>query len=300
VPPVRIHCTWDSTRGLRLNLFARLSPGADPIQGFEIANGKPVVAFPHRLVAVGKEEVVTVPSLDPINGIAVDGAGRLRLQYAHRIGIVGGSQIDNDATLTPDVSGRLVDSGNPLFLETRTEERSVRFIARRPDGKPLPLMTVQGQFHLASWNSLGLATVVGDDLLVWPARSKKVVCLASDIGLRSAVDACMVGPDRAVVALPHVVLLISGKTRLVLVGFSARCRWDKGVLYLLDQRHGMIWTVRGLEKLGNPENDTAYATELIKTVPKEAQEDDSRVLEAARIIGCNKARALLLSLSKPN
>jgi hypothetical protein len=284
---------------LATELLARLPSSQDPIRGFEIVNGKPVVAFPHRLLAFAPDQLASFPSLDPIEGISADGAGRLRLQSPHKISIVRASQIEPDVSLSGTTAGHLLDSGNPLLLEARSDDQRVRFIARRPDGASLPLMTVPGQFRTASWNRAGLAAVVGDTLLVWPAGARQAVRLASDIGLRSAQDVCLVGPDRAVVTLPHVVLLVTSKTQLVLVGIPALCRWNQGTLFLLDRHSGMIWTVKGMEKLGDPASDAAHANELLRAIPKTAAADDSRFLEAARILGCNKAEALLSSATSP-
>lgn len=293
-----VYAGFDSR--LATEVVGRLPPDSTSIQGFEIVNARPLVAFRHQLMALARNETASLPSLEPIDGIAVDAAGRVHLQYQSRISTVGTVQVESDANLSRTVTGRLFDSGNPLFAEARTEGNLVRFIARNADGRALPIVTVPGKLRAASWNSVGLAAVVGDDLFAWPGGSKKFLRLASDPGLRSAIDVCMVSQDRVVVALEHVVLLVSPNTRLVLVGFPARCRWDKGVLYLLDGQRGIIWTVRGVDKLGNPEQDTAYATSLIRALPREAQENNLRVLEAARILGCRKTRALMSSAFKAN
>lgn len=280
---------------LSSKLLGHLRGSGETIRGFEIVKGKTVVAFAHRVIAFGKGAVATMPSLDPIDAMSVDAMGRLRLQSPHKIQLVGESRMDTDEDLTRQVSGRLFNSGSAVFLEAQTEGEVTHFVARRPDGNALPLIAIEGQLRAASWNREGLAAVVGQTLLLWSTQGKTLRQLASDRGLRSTVDVCMVGPRSAVVSLRHVVLLISDRSQLVLVGFPALCRWENEILYLLDLQHGIVWSIHNLEDLADPRNDDEYATRLVKALHEGAGEDDIRFLEAARILGCDKARNLLAS-----
>jgi hypothetical protein len=72
----------------------------------------------------------------------------------------------------------------------------------------------------------------------------------------------------------------------------ARVRWTNNALYVLDERLGLLWKVSGLEQLGTAESDKAHAMTILKQLPAGASETDSRFLEAARIVGCEGARAL--------
>ena len=277
---------------LTLDLVGRLPTDRDGIRGFEVARGKPLVAFSHRLLGIESDALVSMPSLDSIEALTVDAAGRPRLQSTRGIQTIGASQLQPDTVLSQVVAGRLFNSGNNVFVDAVTKDRSVQFLARQLDGKSIPIVSAKGELRTASWNAIGLAAIVEETLLVWQAGGRELVRLRTDVGLRSARDACLLGPRRAVVALPHVVVLITDKAQIVLVAFAGRCRWADGVLYLLDERYGLIWSVRGIDKIGNALDDAAYAAMIIRALPKDATEANPRFLEAARILGCEKARRL--------
>jgi hypothetical protein len=74
---------------------------------------------------------------------------------------------------------------------------------------------------------------------------------------------------------------------------AARCRFEDGVLYLLDGQSGWIWSLRGLDQLGTKKGDQAYAISLLKQLPSNANESSVKFQEAARILGCNAARKQL-------
>jgi hypothetical protein len=294
--PARDTCTDLVYPGFDSRLTAELIghfAGNEDAQGFEIVNGKPVVALRHQLLAFGTRTVASLPSLEPIRGISVDSQNHLRVQYAREIRLIDHDQWKADTTFSMSILGQLTNSGNVTFLDTTTGNGDVAFAARHADGRWLTVATIHGQLRAASWNKTGLAAVVNDSLLVWPAGSRRLQLLVSDLGLQSAHDVCLIDSRRAVVTLENLVLLVSGKEVLILVALHGRCRWNDDTLYLLDEKRGMIWTVRGLNKLGDDHNDSAYATDLIKTLPKGTKEDDPRVLEAARILGCQKVRALI-------
>jgi tetratricopeptide (TPR) repeat protein len=101
-----------------------------------------------------------------------------------------------------------------------------------------------------------------------------------------------VGRDRAVVALTESVLVLTPNGATVLVGMHARCSWDGTSLYLLDESSGLIWQIRGVEKLGTRVGDLAHADELVQSLPPNAANDSPAVLEAARNIGCNEVTRL--------
>lgn len=156
---------------------------------------------------------------------------------------------------------------------------------------------MKGTLHAASWNDVGLAAVVDNSLYVWEAGSKNVVRLLTDQGLSAAKDVVLVGHNRAVVSLQATVVLVTDEAMTVVTGMTrARCRFQQDVLYLLDDETGLIWTLCGLNQLGNKKDDHSYAADLLKEAPRDsAAESSVQFREAARIIGCDGAKRQLTS-----
>jgi hypothetical protein len=53
---------------LQVELIGRIPVQHERAVGFEIIKGKPLVAYPHRLLGVEADKVVSIPWLDPIEG----------------------------------------------------------------------------------------------------------------------------------------------------------------------------------------------------------------------------------------
>jgi hypothetical protein len=275
---------------LKTDLVGRLPATKEQVQGFEIVRGKPLVAFPHLLVAFGSDKSVSFTPPDTIVGITADSTDHIRLQTANGIQMLKDSGFKPDTSLTSTVEGHLSNSGNRVFLDTLEKDSQVHLVARRDDGTALPIANVKGALHAISWDELGLAAVIDNSLFVWELGGSDFVRLKSDVGLEAARSVCLVGPRRAVVTLPNVVVLVTEDTQTPIVGFAARCAWAHSILYLLDERGGLIWSVTGLEQLGKRSADQAYAKKLLGELPANADENAPRFLEAARILGCQEAR----------
>jgi len=177
-------------------------------------------------------------------------------------------------------------------LDAEADANNVSFTLVRTDGQRLRIGSLVGKLGAFSWNSQGLAAVVGERLVIWPQGGNEFIELARDPGLPKARDVVLVGPDRAVAALGSGVVLLSKNTRLPLAGLQARVRWSHDFLYLLDVTTGVIWKVQGLQKVGTLLADRGYAKALIAALPKTAPESHTAFLEAARIVGCVEARKM--------
>lgn len=271
------------------------APAAEPIVGFEALHGKALVALPHRLLAVGPGRIFAVPVLPATQGLSFDAGGRIRLQTAAGFLAMdpGGAAAMTRAAVPGLAPGaRLLDSGSDVAVEAVQISGAVEFIALRRDGRRFPIARISGPLRAASWSALGLAAVVGNSLFVWPAGAGKISRLASDRGLEKARDVCLIAADRAVVALPHVVLLVGAPGASVIVGFGGRARWSEGRLYLFDDAEGTVWQVGGLENLAGWQSDQAHARQLVCAGEPAQEAPRTRFLEAARICGCPAAFAL--------
>lgn len=116
-------------------------------------------------------------------------------------------------------------------------------------------------------------------------RGKELGKVTADERLSQARDVVAVRPERVVVALGQSLVLISRVGRLVLGGTRGRVRWKDGALYVLDERSGVVWMLKGLQQIGVRSVDEAYAKALIGELPPAAPDTHTAFLEAARIVG---------------
>lgn len=302
----KLYTGFDSR--VKAKIVGRLGTGHESIVGFDVVRGTPVVSLPHRLVLFQKKRLNLFVE-DEVQGIVSDSAGNLILQVRDPanserslVKQLGSHGLQPNSKLTQDVRGTLHGSGTTLFIEAISDQTQTALLARRRDGAYTVMTNLKGELRTLSWNKNGLAAVVSNTALIWPTGSKEVTALAADTGLEHARDICMIGSDRAILALNDSVLVLTHENATVLVGMQARCAWDGKSLYLLDERSGLIWSVSGVEQLGTSAGDLAYAGELIGSLSPDYPNDNPVALEAARLVGCNEVmrlRPLTLDAATP-
>ena len=108
--------------------------------------------------------------------------------------------------------------GSPVFVEVRAHQGVLQFLARNRNGAPFLIASIKGTLHAASWNDIGLATVVGDSLYVWQAGAKNMVRLLTDKGLSAARDVVLVGLNGGWLHIKTTVVLITNETMTVVLG----------------------------------------------------------------------------------
>ena len=295
--PAFAACSSVAYRGfdsrLDVELVARVDLTGATVTGFEIAGARPVIAFERRLLGIDSGRLVSMPSLDKIDALAADAAGRLWVQHGTKIRRVGKEKVEIAGEIASGV--RLHNSGHALFLQTASLNDGARLVVHDGvSGRTLPAIDLQGgKLASVGWNPVGLAAVVGTTLVAWPAGAGKVSRLLEDAGLQSARDVTLVSASRAVVALPSTLALVTEHGTAVLALIRARVRWADNALFVLDETWGAVWKVSGLERLGTAERDKAHAARILKLVPAGAPETHPALLEAARIVGCDGAREAL-------
>jgi hypothetical protein len=265
------------------------------VVGFEVIRDKPVVAFPHRLLAVTPKGVVSWTSMDEVTRIATDDKARVLIQTSKGIASTGqGNSFESVATLNNAIHGELFDSGNTnvLSLVGGSSARPT-FVSVRPNGTIGSSLELQDPVRAVSWGTQGLSLIAGFTLMEWPTGSSKISLLGADKGFAHAEDTCLLGPDRVVVALPNVVAVVSKETTSIIVNMSARVRCAGDTLYLLDLKTGIIAKATGADKLGHKDANAQYARDLIANLPQSVTERDPRLLEAARFLGCKQVLELL-------
>lgn len=276
---------------LRVELIGRVTAG-ERVTGFEVSKGRPVVAFERRIVALDGGQQLVLPSIDAIESVAVDDEGGVWLQQGARLRRVSREKLETVRTLAP--SSRIHNSGHKLFLESESQGAATRLTLRTPDDRAaLPPFHIEGgRAVAASLNDAGIAAIVGDALLTWTAGAKTVTALRKDRGFRAATDVTLIGPGRVVVALPHALVLVTERGATILALLKGRARWSGDSLYVLDETIGAIWKIGGVGHIGVPGADKEYAATLVKSMPRGASESNVNFLEAARLVGCEGARAL--------
>lgn len=295
--PAPAACSSVAYRGfdsrLDVELVARVDLSDATVKGFEIAAGRPVIAFERRLVGIDNGRLVSMPSLEKIDALAVDATGQLWVQHGTKIRRVAKDKIESVRQIASGV--RLHNSGHVMFVQSTSMNDGTRLVVHTGDWRrSLPPIEIKGG-KLASigWNHVGLATVVGSSLVTWPAGAAKATRLLEDDGLQSAHDVTLASANRAVVALPNTLAMVTEKGFAVLALIRARVRWSDEALFVLDEGSGGVWKVTGLDRLGTAETDKAHAARIMKLVPADAPETHPAFLEAARIVGCDGARKLI-------
>lgn len=275
---------------LTVEVAGRAPIGDDRVVGFEIFRGRPVVGLPHRIVAIDGARALAHPSLDTITGLAIDAAGGVWVQAGTAVRRFGDDRLVDAGELS--AGRRLHNSGSPAFAVSHSGAHVSRIAIQSVDGSPAAPLDFEGELRTMSWNSAGLAAVIGHSLVTWDPAQGSLTRLGADQAFRSARDVVLIGQDRAVVALSNVVLLVTGTNRLVLAAIRGRVRWQAGALYVLDERTGIAWVLRGLEAAGSRTADAAHAAKLLRDLKPGASETEPAFLEAVRILGCQAAREL--------
>ena len=260
------------------------------VVGFEVVSDRPVVAFQHLLLGFEEKGIAELPVSETLTGFSYEKDSHVLLQSDRGFLRLGDRGLEPDSRLKAAVHGRIYDSGNPVFVEVRARQGILQFLARKDDGTAFPIAAIKGPLRAASWNELGLAAVVGESLYLWQPGATNVVRLLTDRGLAAAHDIVAVGNNRAVVALKATVALVSSDTIAIVAALpSARCRFQDGTLYVFQESNGLIWSFRGLEKLGSRQTDQAFARDLLKQAGSLPTKGGVQFQEAARILGCEDA-----------
>jgi len=271
-------------------LLARLPVTRELVTGFAVAGDRPIVLLRDRLLIYGSGLPSEVRLPYTATGLSVDAGGRLRVQHGGAVDLLSDGVLRPDTSVNP--AGRLFGSNMPVLLDAFGEEGVQKFVFLRPGADSFGLAGAHGELRAAFWGDAGMAAVVEQSLYVWEDGSKQFVRLAMDRGLARAQSVCLVTAGHAVVALLGILVVVTGEDQIVLAGMAARCDAHNGILYAIDERTGEIWSVAGIEKMGNFHEDERHARSLILGMPANAGENAPAFLEAARIIGCDRARKL--------
>ena len=133
----------------RLNVEARrpVNIGGSRITGFEIAGGRPVIAFERRLLGIDNGRLVSIPSLERIDGLAADANGQLWVQHGTRVRRVNKERVEAAGELAP--GRRLHNSGHALFMQSAALEGRTRLVVPVSPRKPPCRRSIS---RVASWS----------------------------------------------------------------------------------------------------------------------------------------------------
>ncbi len=276
---------------LTAEVIASIPSTSDRVVGFEVSSKAAIVAYPHRILAASTTGVAVLTSIEEIVGIAVDQNRELIVFTKAGARRIGTERLEPDNKQRVPSGRLLMNSGSPFFVWTTQDgNNSALFLSR--SSKEIPFANLPGKLNAVSVGPQGLAATVGESLYVWDGGAAELLRLATDTGLAQSRDVSLTGPRSAVVALPKAVLLFTPDVQVVLVTMVARCRWSGGALYLLDVNRNVIWIVRGLDLLGTKTQDDDHVRRLITAV-RNGSSSGPAFLEAARIVGCQQATAML-------
>lgn len=269
-------------------VVGRLPVSESEVRGFEMVGGNAVVALSDRLVAFRDDISVEVDIPSAPVAIFTGRAGDLWLQTAGGVLLVGQA---GPVPSSGAISGRLLASGSDLTLRVVESSGRTALLVHARDGSEFELADYELPLRAASWGPEGLTAVVGDRLVTWKSGAPDMKVWLSHPSLTEAHDVCRLGDGHAIVTLAHQVLHVSTETVSgIVAGFPARCRFAGSDLFLLDEQSGLVWRVGGVDKLGSAKADEAHAEALLRGSDS-AQSETFRLPEAARLIGCNAARA---------
>jgi hypothetical protein len=258
--------------------------------GFEIVRERVIAAYTQevRIVAPGLE--TAIQSQDAIVSLFVDSEQRVRIATAasgmQRLTAQG---LVNEPEYPKALLSLLHNSGGPVPIVADEHNGVTSFALLRALQHVLPIARVAGPMRTAGWNEEGLAAVVGQSLVTWRSGSKELQAIAMGSTLERARDVTLIGEGRAVVALDSSVVLFSPSRQLVIVGVAAKCRYSGRKLYLLDQHTGVVWSIEGLDQLGDRAGDERHARDLLAKVKTANRSQSTEFLEAVRILGCSGA-----------
>jgi hypothetical protein len=270
------------------------SPAGRPVTGFVVVGETPIVAIDKRLSVFKAGEPFEIRVDSEIDGIAIGSDDRLVVQSGTDL------RVADDSGLAPLVSalqGRVVGTGDVPLLQVLTKDDAAELYVIGTDSPPFPLARFVAPLRAVSWGPLGLAVIVGEELLVWKPGASKIDVLLRDGSLTAANDVCLVGDRRAVVSMKSATVLVSQQTASVVFGFASRCAYRNGAVYLLEERTGFIWRLAGLSTLGDPVADREHGLKLLSDAVPGSPISDLTYGEAVRLLGCIDASSLAASRS---
>jgi hypothetical protein len=268
----------------------RLPAGNDTVLAFELFAGKPTIAFDRELIFLDNRQALHLPTPFRVTGLLADGLPTPVATAADGIYQFGPSGWEPSHRFPAALAGSLHNSGAVLPLATISDTRATGFLAFRSVDSSYPIARVEGPLHALSWNTGGLAAIVGSSLVTWKAGGNELRTLRTDPELAEARDVCFLSANRALVSTKRRVYLVTADGALVVFGMPGLCRSYGGSLYVLDTVNRMIWLVGGSDRIGGALDDRQHALELLAKSGESSSEKDPPFLEAARILGCEEAR----------
>lgn len=286
---------------LKAQLLTVLPVAAQLPVGFELTAEGPAVATTNALFIVGKAGVTEVPLDRALAGLAIDDQGRLALQFADGVSLVTASGFAPVSAWSKAVTGRVLGSGAPSYVEAVTSGNDVRIGVRAlSTAKVLPVASLSGVLRTAVWDPTGLTAVVGQTLMRWRGGSTRLEQMVSDPGLEAATGVCSFGTDRVIVNIGSGTLLFGSGTMTVLAATGTLCRTSGDIVYLFDSRTRRVWKLSNTTGIGDPVMDLEHATRLLRlAVTQDMPYAGTREFsEAVRLIGCKRANTIALELRK--
>jgi hypothetical protein len=172
-----------------------------------------------------------------------------------------------------------------LAVVHRTQSHAQVGLLRLDDTRATPLFTAKNHVRSIEWNRESFTVVTSDRVLRVDTASGRSTVLDVDGAYARASSVTRVDDRSALVTLGATTLMVAPGYRLIVAGVSGLVRRAESEMYFAEQTSRFVWRLRGVEKLGNRQDDERHAQALLS---KARATGDTRLgLEAARIIGCS-------------
>jgi len=271
---------------LKVELIKALKPSKKPsVDMVHYGKNAIMIAYPNRLIGISQGEMAAIPSLAKISHIASSSSGSLLARTNRGFWFLTEKGLKKTAMDQKKVIAVFGDNGKVLLM-VENENDSVKLNAVNESGEFLPIIKDQGHFRTGDWNENGLAWVSGDALYFWDSRKKILESLMSDKALRGVRDVCAVGDKKVLVMTEKLSLLVTQKGVSIVAAFSGQCSAGSDQLLLFDDHAGLLWSIDGIDQLGDFAADKKFAYKLLSE--KGGAQKMANRLEAERILGCEK------------
>lgn len=197
-----------------------------------------------------------------VRSALTDAAGDLWLDVGSGLARLGAKGFEN-ALFEPGDKTRFFSSGASRMLRTTEASGAVTFAVVDATTRDSPgLLTMPGELRCAEWSDNGLAAVVDDTLLVLRSGAKAPQLLDKSDAYKDCFGLLLLDDGRVLVAVDHALLLTAERYRHVVAVMRARLARRSTDIFVSDQRNGIVWQVRGTERVGPRAKDLEHAQRL--------------------------------------
>lgn len=248
------------------------------------------VACEHAVVLRREREALRVPVLPEVERLVLSDVTRLRVETSRGKFRISSSGIERGRWLGAPEDCRVEGDGHAALLCVRRAGDVTRLDLVNEAGDGLPLGELAGEVGPVAWNEHGLAVLRGESLVIWRNEERRLTELALGIGAELVRDLALTRSGTVIVSSRSSTWAVSGAGATIVALTPTRLSVDGERVLMLDLATGHLVLVRGVEHLGDREDDEAHLEQLLETVRAAPAEAERALGEAARLAGCEEVR----------